>query len=413
MRKNKAKNCSYLLSIPIIAALFLISCEGDVTMDDLRQNYAAAHAGDYYPENEEQYEPANDIYQPDNDRYEPDDDVVVIDTCPDSNKFCHEHDGLNWSDKAANTMTWEEAKTYCTNLGGRLPTIDELRTIIINCPGSMTGGACQVSDPDHLADSDRSNSCSCDGSAASYSALGDDKNTALWSSSVRSGNTDYAWGVFFRNGNVHNDYLTNEKYVKCVSLNTVSAPVCGNSKLEAGETCETGETMDCTLISGNYASGTATCKSDCLGWDETSCIAKPKPVCDGKFPNEHDSLCWSDKAANTMNWEDAKTYCTNLGGRLPTIDELRTIIINCPGSMTGGACQVSDPDHLADSDRSNSCSCDGSAASYSALGDYKNTALWSSSVQSGYTDRAWGVYFYYGYVDSYTMTDKVSVKCVR
>ncbi len=29
--KNKAKNCSYLLSIPIIAALFLISCKGDFT----------------------------------------------------------------------------------------------------------------------------------------------------------------------------------------------------------------------------------------------------------------------------------------------------------------------------------------------------------------------------------------------
>ncbi len=189
----------------------------------------------------------------------------------------------------------------------------------------------------------------------------------------------------------------------------ISTPVCGNSKLETGETCETGETMDCTLINGDYTSGTATCKSDCLSWVKTSCVAKP--VCDGNFPNQHDGLCWSDKSANTMNWETAKTYCSELGGKFPTIDELRTLIINCPGSMTGGACKVSDPDNLASGDyNSGDCMCDGNAESYSALGDDKNTKLCSSSEL---LDTAWGVSFYSGHLSRYNKTNDYNVRCVR
>ncbi len=152
----------------------------------------------------------------------------------------------------------------------------------------------------------------------------------------------------------------------------------------------------------------ASCGSD------DSKTAEGASDCSGNFPNEHDSICWSDKAANTMTWEEAITYCTDLGGRLPTIDELRTIIINCPGSMTGGACQVSDPDHLASSDWSaDSCYCDGSAESYSALGDGKNTYLWSSSSRADNTTYAWHVNFYNGRVFHPNKTLPNYVRCVR
>ncbi|HPS31772.1 MAG TPA: DUF1566 domain-containing protein [bacterium] len=129
------------------------------------------------------------------------------------------------------------------------------------------------------------------------------------------------------------------------------------------------------------------CLFSCDGGDE------------GDFSYEHNGLYWSDISDDYMTWDEAVTYCENLGGRLPNITELRTIIINCPGTMTGGACAVNESDHLANMDYSEDCYCDGSAESYSALGDSVDTVLWSSSEQSDNADRAWFVRFEYGYVD--------------
>jgi hypothetical protein len=80
-------------------------------------------------------------------------------TCTGSDKFCHSHDGLNWSDASSNKMTWDEAITYCENLGGRLPTISELRTLIQNCPGTETGGECGVTDDCLSSDDCRTDPC--------------------------------------------------------------------------------------------------------------------------------------------------------------------------------------------------------------------------------------------------------------
>jgi hypothetical protein len=52
--------------------------------------------------------------------------------------------------------------------------------------------------------------------------------------------------------------------------------------------------------------------------------------CTDNFPHYHAGLCWSDKASNAMNLDDANSYCEGLGGRLPKIQELRTLIQNCP-----------------------------------------------------------------------------------
>lgn len=49
-------------------------------------------------------------------------------------------------------------------------------------------------------------------------------------------------------------------------------PVCGNSAVETGETCDGGE-IDCaTLDSTKWGSGKAACKEDCSGYDETNCV---------------------------------------------------------------------------------------------------------------------------------------------
>lgn len=134
---------------------------------------------------------------------------------------CAKVNGKTWSEAVKN-KTWEEAKTYCENLvecgysDWHLPTISELRTLIQNCPATMTGGECGVADS-CLSFSECWNS-TCQGcdfdSSGKYSKLGD--TYWLWSSSVRSDGSGYAWYVVFDYGRVGNYYKSNTYSVRCV-----------------------------------------------------------------------------------------------------------------------------------------------------------------------------------------------------
>ena len=125
---------------------------------------------------------------------------------------------LIWSDRSSSTMNWSSAKQYCENLseGGftdwRLPTISELKTIIKNCQSG--GSSCRVSD-NCLSGSCWSESCRCD-IGGSYGKLGDSDGVWLWSSSAKSGNTDYAWSVNFEDGGVSHGNKSSSNYVRCV-----------------------------------------------------------------------------------------------------------------------------------------------------------------------------------------------------
>jgi hypothetical protein len=114
-------------------------------------------------------------------------------------------------------MTWHEAVTYCENLGGRLPTISELRALIQNCPATQTGGSCEVTDSClsyYDCWDDQCFGCEEDPSGK-YSVFGD--TDWLWSSSEEQDSTGYAWQVFFFLGIVHFDIKTDEEaYVRCV-----------------------------------------------------------------------------------------------------------------------------------------------------------------------------------------------------
>lgn len=143
-----------------------------------------------------------------------------IDYWKDSQTFA----GLEWSSLFFEDGTCElwDAYYFCGEIGGRLPTIDELRKIIINCPGSTYGGACRASDPDCMGEECWSEECHCDGSAGSYSALGDG-DVWLWSSSIISSNLEYyfsyghAWRVGFYDGNVNRRDVEHFRYqFRCV-----------------------------------------------------------------------------------------------------------------------------------------------------------------------------------------------------
>jgi hypothetical protein len=115
-------------------------------------------------------------------------------------------------------MTWDNAVDYCENLGGRLPTISELRALIQNCPATETGGECGVTD-DCLSWDDCWNellcyNCEFDDSGK-YSVFGGYAYW-FWSSSERSDEAGYAWGVYFSNGYVSYDGKYNyDGFVRC------------------------------------------------------------------------------------------------------------------------------------------------------------------------------------------------------
>ena len=131
-------------------------------------------------------------------------------------------DGYMWSPKASSSMTWHDAVSYCNNLtkygysDWHLPTISELRTLIKNCSGTVTGGSCGVTDSCLSYSNCRNDACSGCSSDLSgkYSKLGD--SSWLWSSSVLSDHSDLAWAVDFFNGSVGNDYKGYINYVRCV-----------------------------------------------------------------------------------------------------------------------------------------------------------------------------------------------------
>lgn len=95
-------------------------------------------------------------------------------------------------------------------------------------------------------------------------------------------------------------------------------------------------------------------------------------------------LIWSRKKSN-LNWQDAYHYCpANTDGdytdwRLPTIDELRTLIKNCPATETGGECEIiTDCQYTSCfSEACAGCSSESGEEKYSKLGD--TGIFWSSS----------------------------------
>ena len=138
---------------------------------------------------------------------------------------CSTIDGNMWSTLSSDTMYWDDAVDYCHNLtecgysDWRLPNINELRTLIKNCPCSQADGSCAVKDPACLSNACWSDDCHCEfkENDGYYSKLGDDDNIWLWSSSVQSDSSNRRWLVLFDGGGVYSRrYTDRNNYVRCV-----------------------------------------------------------------------------------------------------------------------------------------------------------------------------------------------------
>ena len=171
-------------------------------------------------------------------------------------------------------------------------------------------------------------------------------------------------------------------------------------------------------------------------WNGSQCtIPECRPNLTVSCEDSSTGLMWSTKPSNKMTWEDAQTYCNNLtersfaNWRLPTIDDLRTLIQNCNYTETGGDCMITNDCSVfvdCHSDLCTSCSED-SSGGLSKLGD--TDAFWSSSkyVYGGslkfpcficHTGGIWVVNFLRGsVVGSFIETNgeavTLNVRCVR
>lgn len=131
-------------------------------------------------------------------------------------------------------------------------------------------------------------------------------------------------------------------------------------------------------------------------------------------------------AESGLTWAEANQYCAQLtldggGWQLPTVDELRTLIRGCPGTETGGSCNVSTGDCLGWQCRNTACNgCNGPGPSNSLFWPpqlqgyqwYLHTC-WSSTAVSDYQAEAWEVEFDWGRVQNLDKDQTISVRCVR
>lgn len=134
--------------------------------------------------------------------------------------------GLMWQETATIQYVKEPAAyTTCKNFnaGGyvdwRVPTIDELRTLIHGCAATVTGGSCEVTE---ACDCWSSVCTGCSelkgpGAAGCYLNPMLGGNCAFyWTSSPVTTNPGYTWGVTFRSGKVSGHDRDEANPVRCV-----------------------------------------------------------------------------------------------------------------------------------------------------------------------------------------------------
>lgn len=134
--------------------------------------------------------------------------------------------GLEWQNPPnGETLIWDAAQQYCSNLllegsGWRLPSISELRTLVRGCPGTVTGGACGVTD-------DCLSAACADMPCADCSSGGGPAGGCYWPDEMQglcisywslwpTDDLDYAWYVHFLWGELMDNYVDDPLGVRCV-----------------------------------------------------------------------------------------------------------------------------------------------------------------------------------------------------
>lgn len=160
------------------------------------------------------------------------------------------------------------------------------------------------------------------------------------------------------------------------------------------------------------------------GFSYTSCkpTSTTEYLCGGKDAST--GYIWSAKAQGWYTWDEAVSYCDNLvedysdNWRLPTISELRTLVLNCVGSVPGGECGVVDTGNPSTSCLASSCETSGgycggcpATAEHSKFSD--TSEFWSSSTVTDASTSVWLLHFTYATIYSKGAPNRNQVRCIR
>ena len=269
------------------------------------------------------------------------------------------------------SLSWQSKAVQCRESrdGGikkwRIPTIDEIRTLLGASDKLKTGGECAVT----VACSDYLDETCFDNEKCSGEENGEDFQSSLYD------NSGYIVSGTLTGSADGEDSYGNPVYSSwAVNLETASiVPLSGR---------------------GDYVSSVSRCiKDDTL----------PDPV-DFPYTDTASGLVWSERSKQTLSWDEAGAYCHNLveGGsnnwRVPTMDELKTLVRNCPD----GGC---DPDLFG---------------KYSVFGEI--STLWSSLITTDYDEDEEEEYYYFNSLNFMKVSESESeaeytgsmkVRCVR
>jgi serine/threonine protein kinase len=305
--------------------------------------------------------------------------------------------GLTWENLPhGQSETWSAAAAYCNGLvlGGyddwQLPTLDELRSLVRGCPKAMPGGSCAM--PAGRA-GEPAEPCQCELMAGSgrngcyWPAELQGNCASFWSASPFADDAPDAWFLNFGCAATEHGHQADTYYVRCVRHGSVAE----SSDTDAGP------------------------------------VAGDLRPCDGGLYDAASNLCWQEPPSDqSYPWSRAKAYCAELSRaghgagswHLPTINEVRSFIRGCPGTVTGGPCGVTDS-CITTSCENRACKSCSAAAGPGVDGSYWDPAatgtssFYCSSSRDGYSAGAWSVGFDNGFVQDLGDAHECHVRCVR
>lgn len=137
--------------------------------------------------------------------------------------------GLEWQRVSPfEAMNWDQAQSHCASLelaggGWHLPAVDELRSLIRDCPDTVTGGECNVGSAQCLLWQCRGDSCiGCpfgggNGLAGCYWPLElSGKCASYWAANDMEDKPELAWHIGFQGAYISPTYKTAMTHVRCV-----------------------------------------------------------------------------------------------------------------------------------------------------------------------------------------------------
>jgi hypothetical protein len=158
---------------------------------------------------------------------------------------------------------------------------------------------------------------------------------------------------------------------------------------------------------------------DCLG---AVCVSYSVDG-DGCITDEKTGLLWDSAVKANVTSAGANAHCSGMW-RVPTIDELRTLIVGCPDQHTFGKCGVTDA--CAEKCSTLDCAPCGSGGGPAEAGgcyiasEFANSCqrMWSSTVAEKdlalIPTKMWAANFKTGEIAAYgLLTNTIAVRCVR